>query len=115
MASPYPQFFSSTPPRMKPKKNSQSEPLPKGSGFDRLVQKRADTNNLPGPINKFGDRVSGGFQTNKQSFLRNDLTGNARAGRKYRTGLTKSGREVHIYQTGERVVLPKRKAKFMRP
>jgi hypothetical protein len=97
-----------TPP---PKKQS----LPQGSGFDRLIQKRADRNNMPGPQNSFGDRILTGPQKNTQSGITGfggQKFGNPRAGQTFRTGTTNDGRTVHLYGDGQRVVLPKRKAKF---
>lgn len=93
--------------------------LPSGSGFDRLVKRRADGNNLPGAVNSFGDRVTGPAQRNTQT-ARTGFGGNAfyggnpRTGQTFRSGLTKSGETVHIYAGGERVVVPKKRAKFQR-
>jgi hypothetical protein len=91
-------------------------PLPSGSGFTRLIRKRADTNNLPGRQNAFGDRILTGYQRNtqtRQTGGRGPLAlttgGNSRAGMMFRTGTTDDGRTVHLYQNGERVVLPKKK------
>jgi hypothetical protein len=47
-----------------PAKPPKQTGLPSGSGFDRLVKRRADTNNLPGAVNHFGDRVTGPAQKN---------------------------------------------------
>lgn len=93
--------------------------LPTGSGFDRLVKKRADGNNLPGAVNDFGDRVTGPAQRNRQAAKtgfggKAFYGGNPRAGKAFRSGLTKSGDTVHIYGSGERVVVPKKRAKFQR-
>ena len=104
--------MSYQPPKRAPR-------LPDGSGFARLVGKRADKNNLPGKQNDFGDRVSGTFQTNTQFGTgRGPLSlrsgGSERAGQRYRTGLTSSGRTVHVYENGQRIVLPKRKPKYVR-
>lgn len=103
--------MTTTPP-FKPKK----EPLPSGSGFQRLVGKRADSNNLPGAVNQFGDRITGIAQKN-----RNVVTGyggrkfaNPRQGQTFYSGLTKSGQTVHVYTNGQRIVLPKKAAKFKR-
>lgn len=98
------------------KKNST---LPKGSGFDRLVKRRADTNNLPGPVNKFGDRITGPAQKNTVALKLGNaghsfISGNPRSGQTFRSGLTKTGDTVHIYGSGERVVIPKKRAKFQR-
>jgi hypothetical protein len=94
-------------------------PLPSGSGFDRLVRRRADKNNLPGPVNQFGDRITGPAQKNTQMAKtgyggRAFYGGNPRAGQSFRSGLTKSGNTVHLYGNGQRVVLPKKRAKFSR-
>jgi hypothetical protein len=91
-------------------KPSKQTSLPDGSGFNRIVMKhsnRADSKNLPGPTNNFGDRVGPGVKINN--------TSNARKGSEYSSGLTASGRQVHIYRTAlglgrgyktSRVVLP---------
>jgi len=89
--------------------------LPQGSGFDRLIKKRADRNNLPGPTNHFGDRILTGPQKNTQAGntgFGGRKFGNPRAGMSYRTGTTSTGQTVHLYNNGQRVVLPKKKAKF---
>lgn len=113
----YSRYGSSKPARIV--KKSATEPLPSGSGFARLVGKRADGNNLPGRVNDAGDRITGPMQTNKQRGRagfggRAHYFANPRAGKQYLTGLTKSGRTVHIYGSGERVVVPKKTAKFKR-
>jgi hypothetical protein len=94
--------------RTAPAKKNQT--LPDGSGFNRIASKRAgrpDSKNLPGPTNHFGDRIGPGVQKNN--------TTNARKGAEFQSGLTASGRKVHIYRTAlglgkgyktTRVVLP---------
>ena len=91
--------------------------LPQGSGFDRLIRRRADRNNQPGKQNAFGDRILTGYQTNTQTAKtgfggRAFYGGNPRSGQQYRTGTTSTGQTVHLYKGGQRVVLPKKKAKF---
>lgn len=88
--------------------------LPAGSGFDRLVKRRADLNNLPGKQNAFGDRMLTGRQKNTQPGITFDgkTKPNPRAGQMYRSGTTADGRTVHLYNFGGdpvRVVLPKKK------
>lgn len=98
----YPNPYST---RSKTKKTSQGEPLPHGSGFDKLVGKRADRNNLPGRTNNFGDRMITG------SRKLNTLVGNPRSGQEFSTGMTAGGNIVHYYQYGKnrkRVVLNKK-------
>jgi hypothetical protein len=101
------------------KRPSKKTPLPSGSGFDRLVKRRADGNNLPGAVNAFGDRVTGPAQRNRQAAKTGFggqafYGGNPRAGKTFQSGLTKTGDTVHIYGSGERVVIPKKRAKFTR-
>lgn len=103
---------ASLPPKNIPMKAS---PLPSGSGFTRFIRKRADRNNLPGRQNAFGDRILTGYQKNSQPLVKGGpglastrLT-NPRAGQMFRTGSTDDGRTVHLYKSGERVVLPKKK------
>lgn len=98
------------------RKPSKKGGLPSGSGFDRLVKRRADSNNLPGAVNQFGDRVTGPAQKNTSGVrgFGGQSFGNPRAGQTYRSGLTKSGDTVHIYGNGQRVVVPKKRAKFSR-
>lgn len=110
----------------KKNKFSKNPSMPDGSGFNRLVMKRTsrpDSKNLPGPTNHFGDRIGPGVRTNLQggkgkapagSGLSGIMYRNPRAGQQYRTGMTSSGRTVHLYNSGERVVLPAKKAKFKR-
>lgn len=98
---------------------SKLSTLPDGSGFDRFVQRRADTNNLPGAVNHFGDRITGPSQVNKQVGHRTfggrgRFNANPRAGQTFKTGLTQSGDTVHIYKGGQRIVVPKKRAKFQR-
>lgn len=98
---------------------SKETPLPSGSGFDKLIKRRADTNNLPGAVNHFGDRITGPPQKNTQGGVTGfggQKFGNPRTGKTFRTGLTKSGQTVHIYgpRPEDRVVLPKKRAKFQR-
>lgn len=107
-----PRFFQQT-----PNKPVKKPTLPTGSGFNRLVGKRADSNNMPGPTNHFGDRILTGYQKNTQTAKTGYgghafYGGNPRTGQSYRTGTTASGRTVHQYANGQRVVLPKKKAKF---
>lgn len=104
-----------------PDKPLKKTPLPSGSGFQRLVGKRADTNNLPGAVNQFGDRVTGPAQKNTQRAKtgfggRAFYGGNPRSNRSFTPGLTKSGNVVHIYgpRPEDRVVLAKKRAKFKR-
>lgn len=96
--------------------------LPDGSGFNRIVMnraRRADSKNLPGPTNHFGDRIGPGVATNNQVFPQGQGKGlagiqyrNPRLGQKYKTGMTSTGRTVHVYNSGERVVLPKKKVTY---
>src|SRR3954471_15411742 len=101
------------------RKPSKQSGLPSGSGFDRLVKRRADGNNRPGTVNDFGDRITGPAQKNRQTAYtgwggRAFYGGNPRAGQTFRSGLTKTGDTVHIYNNGQRVVVPKKRAKFQR-
>jgi hypothetical protein len=117
---------ASLPPRRRPMKETT---LPSGSGFARLIRKRADTNNLPGPQNAFGDKRTGnekplagdkilsGFRKNTSPLVNNSggagragmRLANPRAGQMYQTGTTSTGQTVHLYKSGERIVLPKKK------
>lgn len=105
--------------KRKPVKNPT---LPDGGGFNRLVMRRAerpDSKNLPGPVNKFGDRIGPGVATNRQTSPTNNkglagiMNRNPRFGQKYREGMTASGREVHYYGN-QRFVLPKRSGTLKR-
>src|SRR5687767_6562290 len=87
----------------KPTKAGQREPLPSGSGFDKLVGKRADRNNLPGPTNAFGDRLVG------RKRRLNTQVGNPRHGQEFTQGQDKYGRKVNTYRYGgktQRFVVP---------
>lgn len=114
--------FNRTPSRVnsrRPQTPSKETPLPGGSGFDKLIKRRADTNNLPGAVNDFGDRITGPAQKNTQGGVTGFAGrkfGNPRTGKIFQTGLTKSGNTVHIYgpRPEDRVVLPKKRAKFQR-
>lgn len=84
-----------------------SGPLPRGSGFDRLVKRVADTNNLPGKQNHFGETV-----LNKRTL--NTRVGNPRQGQEYQTSRL-GNKIIHTYKYGnntKRVVLPTKTAKF---
>jgi hypothetical protein len=101
------------------RKLSKKSELPSGSGFDRLVKRRADGNNRPGAVNDFGDRITGPSQRNTQAAKtgfggRAFYGGNPRSGQTFRSGLTKTGDIVHIYNNGQRIVVPKKRAKFQR-
>lgn len=126
---------ASLPPKRRPMKETT---LPSGNGFARLIHKRADTNNLPGPQNAFGDKRMGrgtpqsnkmiekrfpgdkiltGFHKNTSPLVNNSggpgrsgvRLANPRAGQMYQTGTTSTGQTVHLYKSGERIVLPKKK------
>lgn len=77
--------------------------LPDGSGFDKLIRRRADKNNLPGPQNHFGDNLGRGLNTQLN---------NPRQGQEYTSSMDARGRIIHTYKYGKntnRVVLPKKK------
>lgn len=97
-------------PRNKNPAKANNEPLPKGSGFDRIVKKRADRLNMPGKTNHFGDRVL------DNTVRKNTIEGSERFGKSYRTVVDRKGRNVHVYGSGknaQRIVLkPKKNPTF---
>lgn len=95
--------------------------LPDGSGFDKLVMRRngmrADSNNLPGKQNDFGDKQVGTLpkaRTASATRALNTQTNNPRQGQEYTTSVDLLGRKIHTYKYGKnttRVVVPKSKSK----
>jgi hypothetical protein len=83
-------------------------------GKSLLTQKMARKGQKVSASTRYGDLLSAKFQTNTQPFQRSPLTGkpnaagNPRAGQKFRAGVTKDGRVVHMYQNGARIVLDKK-------
>src|SRR4051812_15231838 len=101
------------PPSRPPKRNNslagftplQSGRMPDGSGFDKLIRRRADKNNLAGPQNHFGDRVGRALNTQ---------VNNPRQGQEYTSSVDARGRTIHTYKYGKntnRVVVPLSKKK----
>ena len=116
-------------PRTNQTGGFQAPDHPTGSGFDRVVKQRADIRNRAGRQNAFGDRVpvpkrpgspAGGYPNDAgYSILArhqiNRVAGSTRQGQEYATALDSKGRTVHLYKSGEKVVLkPKKNPTFSR-